>query len=97
MENPRTTSARDHDDSMTIDESERGTSQGGRAGGTLAADVATVDELGHVRDPESHHRVTTSADIEHDQEQRPDRARAADAPGERVDDRGPATVGDSEE
>jgi hypothetical protein len=96
MENPRTTSPRDHDDSALIDTAEPGTSQAGRTGGVLAADVATEAELAAIDDPESRRGVTKAKDIEHDTEQRPDRPRAMnagaepDAPG----DLGSATVGD---
>lgn len=76
MENPRTTSARDHDDSALTEEP-KAASQGGSSGGNLATDVASRDEIGAVGDPEGRTRVTKDDDIEHAQEQRPDRPRAA--------------------
>lgn len=76
MENPRTTSARDHDDSALTEEP-TAASHAGRSGGNLATDVATQDEIDAVDDPEGRTRVSKGADIEHAQEQRPDRPRAA--------------------
>lgn len=67
MENPRTTSARDHDDSAIIDAAEAAPSTVGRAGG-IATDVGTRDELARaVDDPESHERVTKSVEMDNGQ------------------------------
>ncbi len=77
MENPRTTSARDHDDSALIDAIDKDAAQQGRSGGNLAADVASQAELDAVEDPANHERVTKQKDIDHAAEVRPDRARNA--------------------
>ena len=77
MENPRTTSARDHDDSEMIEGIEPGTGQQGRSGGNLARDVSTDAEQHAIEDPSNHERVTKADDIEHGTEVRPDRARNA--------------------
>lgn len=73
MENPRTTAARDHDDSDMIDSIEPGAGQQGRSGGNLATDVASESELDAVQDPANHERVTKQRDIDHGTEVRPDR------------------------
>lgn len=76
MENPRTTSARDHDDGVLTEEL-TAASHADRSGGNLATDMASQDEIDAVDDPEGRTRVTKDDDIEHAQEQRPDRPRAA--------------------
>ncbi len=64
MENPRTTSARDHDDSAIIDAAERSPDAVGPAGGRLATDVGTQNDLTReVEDPEAHDRVTKESAI----------------------------------
>jgi hypothetical protein len=75
MENPRTETARDNDDSALIDTAEA-PAEAGRSGGNLATDVSTQAELDALGDPEGRTRVTKADDIEHGEEQRPDRARA---------------------
>ena len=66
-DNNRTETARDHDDSNIID---RAVDQGdggtvGRAGGALARDVGTQDELKRgVDDPDGHTRATKQDDID---------------------------------
>ena len=63
MEHPRTTSAREHDDSAIIEASEPAPSAVGSTGG-IAADVATRDELSRtVDDPENHERVTKGIEM----------------------------------
>jgi len=63
MEHPRTTSARDHDDSAIIAAAEAAPSAVGRTGG-IATDVGTRDELTRaVDDPESHERVTKGTEM----------------------------------
>ena len=62
MENPRTTSARDHDDHVMIDaavaEADTGI-VGGSAGGHLADDVGSQDDLTRaVDDPDAPTRAT---------------------------------------
>ena len=77
MENPRTTSARDHDDSPMIDAAgEAGGGGGvvGRTGGHLATDIGTQDELTQaVADPEAHTRATKQDDIDNNVAQPSDR------------------------
>jgi hypothetical protein len=65
MENPRTQSARDHDDSEVIDNTEPMPSQGGRSGGNLQSEVATDASLERIRDPEGHEGVDKQDDIDH--------------------------------
>lgn len=77
MENPRTDSARAHDDSDLIDNAEAAPAFGSASGGNLQRDVATQDELDHVAEPDATTRVQKSDAIEHGTEVRPDRARAA--------------------
>jgi hypothetical protein len=75
-ENPRTTAARDHDDSAIIDAAVAEGSGGtvGTAGGGLAQDIATQDELARaVDDPEAHTRATKSDDIANNQARASDR------------------------
>jgi hypothetical protein len=78
MENPRTQSARDNDDSDIIDRAEPAPSQGGTSGGNLQEDIATQAELERVRDPEGHEGVDKQDDIDH--QQRYENARPADKP-----------------
>ena len=58
MENPRTTSARDHDDHEMIDAAvaEATPGQGSASGGKLAVDVGTQAEEAAITDPEAHLR-----------------------------------------
>lgn len=78
MEHPRTTAARDHDDSALIDSMEPGPSHGGASGGTMARDIGAQDEIAHVAEPNAATRVRKGNAIEHAQERRPDRPRAPD-------------------
>ena len=68
MENPRTESARENDDSDIIDRMEPTPSQGGTSGGNLQEDIATQAELERVRDPEAHEGVDKQNKIDHHEE-----------------------------
>ena len=57
MDDRRTDSARENDDSDIIDSIEPTPSQGGRSGGNLQSDIATEASLERVRDPEAHQGV----------------------------------------
>ena len=57
MDNRRTDTARDNDDSDIIDRAEPTPNQSGSSGGNLQEDVATQAELERVRDPEAHEGV----------------------------------------
>ena len=67
MDNRRTETARDHDDSDIIDDIEPTPSEQGRSGGNLQADVATQAALERVRDPEALEGVDKQDDIDHAQ------------------------------
>lgn len=70
MENPRTTSARDHDDHAIIDAAIEEGSGGvaGEAGGRLQRDVATQNELVRgTTDPEALTQPTKQDDIDNNQ------------------------------
>ena len=67
MDNRRTDSARDHDDSELIDHIEPTPPQGGRSGGGLQSNVATQATLERVRDPDAHEGVDKQDDIDHGQ------------------------------
>jgi hypothetical protein len=70
MDNRRTESAREHDDSGLIEEiegSEPTPRFEGRSGGSLQEDIATQAELERVRDPEARERVGKKDDIDHGQ------------------------------
>jgi hypothetical protein len=67
MDNRRTDTAKDTDDSDIIDNAEPAPSQGGRSGGNLQEDVATQAELERVRDPEAQEGVDKQDDIDHQQ------------------------------
>jgi hypothetical protein len=73
MENPRTASAREHDDSDIIDRAEPAPSQGGTSGGALQEDIASQAELERVRDPEAREGVDKQDDINHQQRYETDR------------------------
>ena len=77
MENPRTESARAHDDSELIEGMENAPSGQTSSGGTLQRDVATQAELNAVGDPDGHQRVTKDNALNNG-EARP-RSRAPDA------------------
>jgi hypothetical protein len=67
MDNRRTESARDNDDSELIDRAEPAPNQGGTSGGNLQEDVATQAELERVRDPEAMEGVDKQDDIDRGQ------------------------------
>ena len=67
MDNRRTDTARENDDSDLIDRAEPTPSQGGSSGGNLQEDIATQAELERVRDPEAHEGVDKQDDINHGQ------------------------------
>ena len=71
MENRRTETARDNDDSDIIDRIEPAPSQGGSSGGNLQEDVATQSELERVRDPEAREGVSKQDKIDHQEESAP--------------------------
>jgi hypothetical protein len=77
MEHPRTDSARTHDDSDLIDRmsEDGGITSGSSAGGNLARDVASRNELAQVDDPEALTRSTKDIDIDNDQARRNNRPR----------------------
>jgi hypothetical protein len=68
MDNRRTESAREHDDSDIIDNAEQAPGQAGSLGGNLQRDVATRAALDRVRDPEAHEGVEKDDKIDHQQE-----------------------------
>ena len=69
MENPRTTSARDHDDHEMIDAAvaDPTPGQGSTRGGDLARDVATQAEEAAVQDPEVTRRPEKTDKIDNGQ------------------------------
>lgn len=71
-ENPRTTSARDHDDhamiDAAIDEAEPGAVATG-SGGHLQQEVGSLDELSQVGDPDGTTAPTKQMQIDNDQDQ----------------------------
>ena len=73
MENRRTETARENDDSDIIDRdsAEFEPRQGGSSGGVLAEDIATQAELQRVRDPEAHKGINKQDKIDHDLEDQP--------------------------
>ncbi len=73
-ENPRTTSARDHDDKDVIEGMiPAGEAVPSSAGGALARDIGSRADLGQVDDPDGTVRPTKQADIDADQAYRSDR------------------------
>lgn len=73
MDNRRTDTARDNDDSDLIDRdsAEPTPHQGGSSGGNLQEDIATQAELERVRDPEAQEGVDKQDKIDHQQERYP--------------------------
>lgn len=69
MENRRADTARENDDSDTIEGFEPTPTEGGRSGGVLQEDVATKAELEQVRDPGAHEGVEKQDKINHQQEE----------------------------
>jgi hypothetical protein len=82
MENRRTETARENDDSDIIerDSADFAPSQGGSSGGNLQEDVATQAELERVRDPQAQEGVDKQGDIDH-QQRYPARHPADKSPG----------------
>lgn len=70
MDNPRTDTARNNDDSDIIDRAsaEPAPSFGGSSGGNMQEDIATQAELERVRDPQAHEGVDKQDKIDHQQE-----------------------------
>jgi hypothetical protein len=71
MDNRRTDTARDTDDSDIIDSVEPTPSQGGSSGGNLQEDIATQAELERVRDPEAREGIDKQDKIDHQEESEP--------------------------
>jgi len=71
MENRRTETARENDDSdiIELDLAEFEPSQSGSSGGNLQEDIATQAELERVRDPEAHQGVDKKDKIDHGEEE----------------------------
>jgi hypothetical protein len=67
MENPRTQSARENDDSDIIDNAEPGPSFAGSAGGNMQRDIASAVELARVQDPEAREGSDKQHDVDHAQ------------------------------
>ena len=80
MDNRRTDTARENDDSDIIDRVEPTPRQGGSSGGNLQEDVATQAELERVRDPEAREGVDKQDEIDH-QQRYPARHPADKSPG----------------
>ena len=88
MENRRTETARENDDSHIIDRVEPAPSQGGSSGGNLQEDIATQAELERVRDPEAHQGVDKQDKIDHQQESYTDHPADKPSGGNRSDAEG---------
>ena len=67
MDNRRTETASENDDSDIIDRAEPAPNQGGSSGGNLQEDIATQAGLERVRDPEAQEGVDKQDDIDHQQ------------------------------
>jgi hypothetical protein len=68
MDNRRTETARENDDSDIIESAEPAASQGGSSGGNLQEDIATQAELERVRDPDAHEGGDKQDKLDHQQE-----------------------------
>lgn len=79
MENRRTETARENDDSDLIARIQPTPGQGGSSGGNLQEDIATQAELDRVRDPEAREGVDKQDKIDH-QEEAPSRHPADTTP-----------------
>ncbi|MGN6818069.1 MAG: hypothetical protein ACTHJR_05305 [Sphingomonas sp.] len=75
MENPRTTTAREHDDNDRLEDDANAPMDGSTSGGNLARDVASRAEEERVDDPEARRAVHKQDDIDNDTAIRSDRAR----------------------
>lgn len=67
MDNKRTETARENDDSELIENIENTPDEQGRSGGNLQRDIGTQSALERVQDPEAHEGVTKEDDIAHGQ------------------------------
>jgi hypothetical protein len=85
MENRRTETARENDDSDIIDRAEPAPKQGGSSGGNLQEDIATQAELDRVRDPEAREGVDKQDKIDHQQESYPNHPADKSPGGNRLD------------
>jgi hypothetical protein len=74
MENPRTTSARDHDDHEMLEDSDN-MPMDSSTGGNLARDVASSSEEADLIEPDGTRRVRKQDDIDNDTATRTNRAR----------------------
>jgi hypothetical protein len=85
MENRRTETARNDDDSNIIDraDAEPAPSFAGSSGGNLQEDIATQAELERVRDPEARQGVDKQDKINHQEELPTDRPADESAGGNR--------------
>jgi hypothetical protein len=75
MENPRTTSARDHDDHEMLEDSDNMPMDSSTSGGNLARDVASSSEEADLIEPDGTRRVRKQDDIDNDTATRTNRAR----------------------
>jgi hypothetical protein len=75
MENPRTTSARDHDDHEMLEDSDNAPMDSSTSGGNLARDVASSSEEVDLIEPDGTRRVRKQDDIDNDTATRTNRAR----------------------
>ena len=75
VDNPRTETARDHDDTDLIEGMiSEGDATAGSSGGQLARDIGSRDDLTRaIDDPEAHERVSKQAAIDHGQSRPADR------------------------
>lgn len=67
MDNRRTETAREHDDSEIIEDRVPASDQQGRSGGNLQRDIGTQAAQERVRDPDAHEGVDKADDIAHGQ------------------------------
>jgi len=75
MENPRTESARDHDDRDLLESADNQPMDGSTSGGNLARDVASGREEDALIDPDGKRGVRKQDAIDNDTATRSDRAR----------------------
>jgi hypothetical protein len=80
MDNRRSETARENDDSDIIDRVEPAPRQGGSSGGNLQEDIGTQAELERVRDPEAREGVDKQDKLDH-QEETPTNRPADKQPG----------------
>jgi hypothetical protein len=75
MENPRTTAARDHDDSALLESDTPAPATSGTSGGNLARDIASQDEEAALTEPDATTRPQKQDDIHNDAARRTNRPR----------------------